>query len=79
MHRVAAKFVPHLMIDDQKVNRVRVCQELLDRSDEDENFSSRITSTHNFTAIHCSFRLTILQSDKRKKLSLLKTVYLINK
>ena len=30
MHRVATKFVPRLITDDQKVNRVRVCQELLD-------------------------------------------------
>ena len=42
MHRVVVKFVSRLMIDDQKANRVRVCQELLDRSDEDENFLSRI-------------------------------------
>ncbi|XP_033213836.1 uncharacterized protein LOC117170898 [Belonocnema kinseyi] len=44
MHRVTAKFLPRLMIDDQKANRVRVCQELLHRSDEDENFLSRITT-----------------------------------
>ena len=42
MQRVATKFVPRLITDDQKANRVRVCQELLDRSDEDENFLSRI-------------------------------------
>ena len=45
MHRIGAKFVPRLMIDDQKAYRVRVSQELLDRSDEDENLLSRITST----------------------------------
>ena len=42
LHHVAVKFVPRLMTDDQKANRVRVCQELLDRSDEDENFLLRI-------------------------------------
>ena len=42
MYRVAAKFVPRLMTDDQKGNRVRVCKELFDRPDEDENVSSRI-------------------------------------
>ena len=42
IHRVAAKFVPRVMTDDQKTNCVRICQELLDRSDEDENFLSRI-------------------------------------
>ena len=41
MHRVAAKFVPRLMRDEQKAHRIQVCQELLDRS-EDENFLSRI-------------------------------------
>ena len=55
MHLVALKFVPLLITDDQKVNRVRVCQELLDRSDEDENLFLRIMSTQNFTAIRCSF------------------------
>ena len=38
MHRVAVKFVPRLITDDQKANRIRVYQELLDRSDEDESF-----------------------------------------
>ena len=74
MHRVFAKFVPRLMIDDQKANRIRVCQELHNRSDDDENFLSRITSTQNFTAIRYSFGLSILQSDKWKKHYLLKTV-----
>ena len=64
MHRVAAKFVPRLMNDDQKANRVHICQEMLDRSDEDENVLSRITSTQNLTAISCFFRLFILQSDE---------------
>ena len=50
MHRVAAKFVPRLMTDDQKVNRVRVYQELFHRSDEDENLLLRITSTQ----FHCN-------------------------
>ena len=68
MHRVAATLEPRLMTDDQKANRVRVCQGLLERSDEEENFLSRITSTQNFTAIRCSFRLTILQSTNEKTL-----------
>ncbi|XP_033213846.1 uncharacterized protein LOC117170908 [Belonocnema kinseyi] len=42
MHCVTAKFVQRLMTDDQKVNRVRVRQELLGRSGEDENFFSQI-------------------------------------
>ena len=74
MHRIATKFVPRLITDDQKANRIRVGQELLDRSDEDENFLSRITSTQNFTVIRCCFGLSILQSHKRKIHSLFKTV-----
>lgn len=42
MRRVAAKFVPFLMSDDQKANRFQVFRELLDRSENDENFLSRI-------------------------------------
>jgi len=38
MHRVAAKFVPPLLTEEQKQNRVTVSQELLDRSNTDENF-----------------------------------------
>ena len=29
MRLVSAKFVPHLLTDDQKENRVEICQELL--------------------------------------------------
>ena len=35
MHRVAAKFVPRLLKEEQKQNRVTVSQELLDRSNTD--------------------------------------------
>jgi len=43
MHRIAAKFVPHLLTDDQKQNRVDVSQELLDRAnDDDDNFLKNI-------------------------------------
>ena len=39
MHRVAAIFVPRLLTEEQKKqNRVTVSQELLDRSNIDENF-----------------------------------------
>ena len=57
MHRMAAKFVTSLMIDDQKANRFRVCQGLVDRSDELQ-----------FVASSGYFRLFILQSDRRAKL-----------
>ena len=42
MHRVAAKFVPRLMTSDQQAHRVRVCQDLLDHSENDKEFLSKI-------------------------------------
>jgi hypothetical protein len=44
MHRVAAKFVPRLLTEDQRERCVAVCQELLDRANEDENFMNCITT-----------------------------------
>jgi len=38
MQRVAAKFVPCVLTEDQKANRVNISQELLDRVNVDENF-----------------------------------------
>ena len=37
MYHIAAKFVPRLLTDDQKQNRVNVSQELLDRANGDDN------------------------------------------
>jgi len=42
MHRVAAKFVPHVLTEDQKATRVNISQELLDRVNIDENFLKTI-------------------------------------
>jgi hypothetical protein len=42
MHWVAAKFVPRLLTEDQRERRVPVCQELLDRTNEDDNFMNCI-------------------------------------
>jgi len=42
MHRVAAKFVPRLLTEEQKQNRVTVSQELLDRSNTYENFLKNV-------------------------------------
>ena len=42
MHRVAAKFVPRLMTSDQQPHRVQVCQDLLDHSENDKKFLSKI-------------------------------------
>jgi len=44
MHRVAAKFVPHLLTEEQKQNRVTISQELLDRSNTDENFLKNVVT-----------------------------------
>jgi hypothetical protein len=42
MHRVAAKFVPRLLTEDQRECHVVICQELLDRANEDKNFMNCI-------------------------------------
>ena len=42
MHRIAAKFVPRMLMDDQKQNRVDVSQELLDRANGDDKFLKNI-------------------------------------
>jgi histone-lysine N-methyltransferase SETMAR len=41
MHRIAAKFVPRLLTDDQKQNQVDLSKELLDRAN-DGNFLKNI-------------------------------------
>jgi hypothetical protein len=38
MHRVAAKFVPRLLTGEQNEQRVAICQELLFRANDEENF-----------------------------------------
>jgi hypothetical protein len=43
MHRIASKFVPRLLTDDQKQNRVDVSQELLDRVIGDNFLKTIIT------------------------------------
>jgi len=46
MHRVAARFVPQLMSQDQKNNRVTTtCQELLDNTINDKIFTKRVIMT----------------------------------
>jgi hypothetical protein len=37
MHHVAAKFVPRLLNDEPKEQRVAISQELLDQANSDEN------------------------------------------
>jgi len=42
MRRVSAKFVPRLLADDQKENRVEISQELLANANGNENFLKKI-------------------------------------
>jgi len=44
MHRIAAKFVPRLLTEEQKQNRITVSQELLNRSNTDENFLKNVVT-----------------------------------
>jgi len=44
MHRIAAKFVPRLLTEEQKQNRVTVSQEQLGRSNTDENFLKNVVT-----------------------------------
>jgi hypothetical protein len=38
MQHVAAKFLPRLLTDEQKQNRLEISQEIFDRANTDENF-----------------------------------------
>jgi len=42
MRRVSAKFVPRLLTDDQKENRVEISQELLASANGNKNFVKNI-------------------------------------
>ena len=44
MRRVSAKFVPRLLTDDQKENRVEISQELLANANGNENFLKNIVT-----------------------------------
>jgi hypothetical protein len=41
MHREVSKFIPRLLTQDQQESRFSICQELLDRASEVENFLKR--------------------------------------
>jgi hypothetical protein len=42
MRRVAAKFVPRLLTEDQRKSRLTVCQDLKRELENDPNFLSRV-------------------------------------
>ena len=49
MHRVSAKFVPRLLTDGQKENRVSISQDMLANADADGNFmKNRLGSSRLF-------------------------------
>ena len=52
MHRVTAKFVPRLITSDQQARRVQVCQDLLDHSENDKKFLSKII-TDDESWVYC--------------------------
>ena len=51
MRRVSAKFVPRLLTDDQKENRVEISKELLANANGNENFLKNII-TGDETWVH---------------------------
>jgi hypothetical protein len=52
MHRIAAIFVPRLLTDDQKQNRVDVSQELLDRANDDNFLENIMTGDETWVYGH---------------------------
>jgi len=44
MHRIATKFVPRVLTEDQKANHVNISQQLLDWVSVDENFLKTIVT-----------------------------------
>ena len=44
MRRIGAKFMPRLLTDDQKKNRVEISHELLANANDNENFLKNITT-----------------------------------
>jgi hypothetical protein len=44
VRRVATKFVPRLLTDEQKEQRVAISQELLDQANSDENLKKNIVT-----------------------------------
>jgi hypothetical protein len=44
IHQAVSKFIPRLLRQVQRESRVAICQELLDRASEDENFLKRIVT-----------------------------------
>ena len=63
MRSVSAKFVPRLLTDDQKENRVEISQELLANVNGNENFLKNII-TGDGTCVYGSEFETKMQSSQ---------------
>jgi hypothetical protein len=62
MHRVAAKFVPRLLTEQQKENRVTVSQELFGRSNADENFLKNVITGEETLVYGCDVETKVQSS-----------------
>ena len=69
MHRVAAKFVPRLMTSDQQAHRVQVCQDLLDHSENDKEFLSKIITGDESWVYGCDVETKVQSSQWTSKAS----------
>jgi len=69
MRRVAAKFVPRLLTNAQKENRVTVSQELFDRSNADENFLKNVIRADETWIYGYGVEIKVLSSQWMGKLS----------
>jgi hypothetical protein len=66
MHHVPAKFVPRLLINEQKANCVMASQELLDCSNADENLLKNVITVDEMWVYECDIE-TKAQSSPRPK------------
>jgi len=67
MHRVAAKFVPRLLTEEQKQNRVSVSQELLDRSNANENFLQNVITGDETWVYGCGVETNVQSTLKGRR------------
>ncbi|KAE9542487.1 hypothetical protein AGLY_003348 [Aphis glycines] len=56
MHHVVAKFVPRLISQDQKDNRVTICQELLNRANDDDMYMRQIITGDRYGSMAMMLR-----------------------
>ena len=66
-HRVAAKFVPRLMTTDQQAHCVQLCQDLLDHSENDKEFLSKIITGDESRVYGCDMETKVQSSQWMSK------------